>query len=59
MGDLVVLDAYRRTCQNCLWHDDTHGACLHPGGWEWSKRYDRCLTFVWRHGRPGIRKEDT
>lgn len=32
MGELIVLDAYRRTCPNCLWHDDAHGACQRPGG---------------------------
>lgn len=57
MGELIVLDAYRRTCPNCLWHDDAHGACQRPGGWEWDKRYTRCITFVWRYGRPGIQKE--
>lgn len=54
MGELIVLDAYRRTCHNCLWHDDAHGACKRPGGWEWDKHYTRCITFAWRYGRPGI-----
>ena len=53
MGELIVLDAYRRTCHNCLWHDDAHGACKRPGGWEWDKNYTRCVTFAWRYGWPG------
>lgn len=54
MGELIMLDTYRRTCHNCLWHDDAHGACKRPGGWEWDKHYTRCITFAWRYGRPGI-----
>ena len=56
MGELIVLDAYRRTCHNCFWHDDAHGACKRPGGWEWDKHYTRCITFAWRYGRPGVQK---
>ena len=52
-----MLDAYRRTCHNCLWHDDAHGACKRPGGWEWDKHYTSCITFAWRYGRPGVQKE--
>lgn len=54
-----MLDAYRRTCHNCLWHDDAHGACKRPGGWEWDKHYTRCITFAWRYGRPGVQDETT
>lgn len=57
MGELIMLDTYRRTCHNCLWHDDAHGACKRPGGWEWDKHYTRCITFAWRYGRPGVQKE--
>ena len=57
MGELIVLDAYRRTCHNCMWHDDAHGACKRPDGWEWDKHYTRCITFAWRYGRPGVQKE--
>ena len=59
MGELIVLDAYRRTCDNCLWHDDANGVCKRPGGWAWDKHYTRCITFAWRHGRPGIKEENT
>ena len=56
MGELIVLDTYRRTCHNCFWHDDAHGACKRPGGWEWDKHYTHCITFAWRYGRPGVQK---
>ena len=59
MGELIVLDDYRRTCHNCLWHDDAHGACKRPGGWEWDKHYTSCITFAWRCGRPGVQNETT
>lgn len=59
MGELVMLDAYRRTCRNCLWHDDTkNGACRRPGGWEWGEKFRRCITFARRTSRPENKQEE-
>ena len=59
MGELVMLDAYRRTCRNCLWHDDTNnGACRRPGGWEWDEKFQRCITFARRTSRPENKQEE-
>lgn len=55
MGECIRLDDYRRTCHNCLWHDDTKGVCNRPGSWEWDRKFTHCITFTWRHGRPGER----
>ena len=57
MGDCVRIEEYRRTCANCYWHNDAMGACRHPGGWWWDKRYHHCATFRWRNGPPGEKKE--
>ena len=59
MGVLFVLDAYRRTCHNCLWHDDANWECKRPGGSLWDTHFKYCTTFVWRYGRPGVQKEET
>lgn len=56
MGDCVRIEEYRRTCANCYWHNDAMGACRHPGGWWWDKRYHHCATFRWP-GRPTGEKE--
>ena len=56
MGDCVRIEEYRRTCANCYWHNDAMGACRHPGGWWWDKRYHHCATFRWRDGPPGRKK---
>lgn len=59
MGDCVRIEEYRRTCANCYWHNDAMGACRHPGGWWWDKRYHHCATFRWRDGPPGRKKGET
>ena len=56
---IVNINAYRRTCDNCLWHDAAHGACKHPGGWEWDKKFSRCITFEWRNGHPAVKHQQT
>ena len=59
MGDCVRIEEYRRTCANCYWHNDAMGACRHPGGWWWDKRYHHCATFRGRDGPPGRKKGET
>ena len=56
-GNIVDINAYRRSCDNCLWHDDAHGACKCPGGWEWDRKINRCISFRWRNGHPAIKTE--
>ena len=56
MAEIINLDDYRPDCRNCLYHTDRGGgACTYPGGWEWDAQFNRCATFRWRNGRPGIK----
>ena len=57
--NIVDINAYRRDCSNCLWHDDAHRACKRPGGWEWDRKFTRCISFRWRNSPPGRRKGET
>ena len=50
-------NAYRRDCSNCLWHDDAHRACKRPGGWDWDRKFTRCISFRWRKGKPTIKMQ--
>ena len=57
MAEIINLDDYRKTCDNCLYHkqskNENFGVCTRPGGWEWDKHFSRCISFRWRNGRPG------
>lgn len=57
MGELVMLDAWRRSCRNCLWHDDAQRACRRPTGRKSNGRSDRMdrkralkLARAWAQG---------
>ena len=56
MAEIINLDDYRPDCRNCLYHTEQGGgACTYPGGWWWDTTKQRCATFRWRNGRPGMK----
>ena len=59
MAEIINLDDYRKDCRNCFYHTEQNGlgVCAYPGGWEWDKHFSGCITFRWKNGRPGARKE--
>ncbi len=56
-GNIVDINEYRRSCDNCFWHDGANGACKHPGGYEWDMKFSRCATFRWRNGYPASKTQ--
>lgn len=44
MAEILKIDDYLESCENCIYHIRL-GVCGKPGGGHWDNKFSRCISF--------------